>query len=138
MARSASRPTVPVRPAKSTDDLRARRLAAVAQVQEAVSASTEIGDFFQTLHSAICSVVEARSFAIYLPDEASGQLLPAYVSTPEPVSDTSADAPDGTRPFDDVSAVEVFRSGAIARPDAPVPGRASSTLRSSTAIACSA
>jgi len=123
MARSASRPTVPVRPAKSTDDLRARRLAAVAQVQEAVSASTEIGDFFQTLHSAICSVVEARSFAIYLPDEASGQLLPAYVSTPEPVSDTSADAPDGTRPFDDVSAVEVFRSGVarIFRRHSPAP-----------------
>lgn len=92
---------------------RAQRLAAVAKVQQAISAAVSLPEVYKESYHAVASVVDAPCFVLMRHDEAGDKLVPEYVVRNgvkgKPDSTTCIPIARGTPPDD--SLITAFRTG---------------------------
>jgi two-component system, NtrC family, sensor kinase len=92
---------------------RARRLAAVAKVQQAISAAVSLSDVYAESYRAVASIVDAPCFALMRHDAIRDALIPDYVvkNGVEIKPDTMPCVPLVGSALPDDSLVTAFRSG---------------------------
>jgi PAS domain S-box-containing protein len=92
---------------------RARRLAAVAKVQQAISAAVSLADVYAESYRAVASIVDAPCFVLMRYDEQRDTLIPEYIVRNGVVGrpDGESCVPLGRSASPDDSLVAAFRSG---------------------------